>query len=92
MIRFACVTVALMMAASPALAQSAPTATPVAKDNPTSDSSDANRIVCKMDEAIGTRLGGKKVCLTVQEWKERADAHREHTEKIQQQSGFRTGS
>jgi len=44
---------------------------------------DADKIVCKREETIGTRLGAKKVCLTVAEWTELARTHRERTEQIQ---------
>ena len=79
----------LMATAAPAAAQSTPAADPNAKPAATSD---ALKIVCKREEAIGSRLGAKKVCLTVQEWKDLAEANREHTEKVQQQSGFRKGN
>lgn len=79
----------LMAMASPAAAQTTPAAAPNAK---AAEASDALKIVCKKEEAIGSRLGAKKVCLTVQEWKDLAEANREHTEKIQQQSGFRSGN
>lgn len=44
---------------------------------------DSHKIVCKKEETIGTRLGAKKVCLTVAEWNEITTAHRERTERIQ---------
>ena len=44
---------------------------------------DADKIVCQKEEKIGTRLGAKKVCLTVAEWNERASADRATTERIQ---------
>lgn len=79
----------LMVMAAPAPAQTTPAAAPATK---ASTESDALKIVCKKEETIGSRLGAKKVCLTVQEWKDLAEANREHTEKVQQQSGFRTGN
>jgi hypothetical protein len=44
---------------------------------------DANKIVCQKEETIGTRLGAKKVCLTVADWNARARENRETTERIQ---------
>lgn len=44
---------------------------------------DPNKIVCEKEETLGTRLGAKKVCLTVSEWNELRQAHRERTEQIQ---------
>lgn len=57
-------------------------------DRPAPITGDADKIVCKKEETIGTRLGAKKVCLTVQEWRERQLADRDQTEKVQ--SGTRT--
>jgi len=50
---------------------------------------DVNKVVCKKEEEIGSRLGAKKVCLTVKQWQERADADREEVERAQQQTGTR---
>jgi hypothetical protein len=44
---------------------------------------DPNAILCKREEAIGTRLGAKKVCLTIAEWNDLARENRERTEHIQ---------
>lgn len=57
-------------------------------NNPAPIKGDANKIVCQKEETIGTRLGGKKVCLTVAEWQARQHADREQTERVQ--SGART--
>ena len=51
--------------------------------------SEVNRVVCKKQEEIGSRLGAKKVCLTVKQWQEQADANREDVERIQQNTGTR---
>ena len=56
-------------------------------NNPSTASSDPNRIVCQKEEAIGTRLGAKKVCLTIGEWAARRAADRDQLEH--QQSGAR---
>jgi hypothetical protein len=48
---------------------------------------DPDKIVCKKQEKLGTRLGEKRVCLTVREWREVYEADREITERIQ--SGVR---
>jgi hypothetical protein len=73
----------LMLAASPAIAQTVPAQAPKSQAVVSTDSSDANRIVCKREDTVGSRLGAKRVCLTVQEWKDRADFHRDATERIQ---------
>jgi hypothetical protein len=51
--------------------------------NPAPVKGDPNKIVCEKQETIGTRLGAKKVCMTVAEWNDRKRAQRETTEKIQ---------
>ena len=51
---------------------------------------DADKIVCQKQEQIGSRLGAKKLCLTVREWRERHALDREHTEGVQ--AGVRTCS
>ena len=52
-------------------------------NNPAALKGDADKIVCVKEEKIGTRLGGKKVGLTVLEWTERARLHQERTQQIQ---------
>lgn len=81
----------LLLAAAPtaALAQ-----TPASQPQPivvTGDKGpDAQKMVCKTEDTIGSRLGAKKVCLTVQEWKERADFYRDQTESWQRQAPARS--
>ena len=52
-------------------------------DNPSQIKGDSDRIVCQKEEKIGTRLGARKVCLTVSEWNDLRAADRERTEEIQ---------
>ena len=85
MSKFACVASVLMLMAAPAIAQT-PTDSPTRDD---AKKSDVNRIICQREEAIGSRLGAKKVCLTAKEWKERAQLNREETERVQQQTPTR---
>ena len=44
---------------------------------------DADKIVCKREETIGTRLGAKKVCLTVSEWQENERLQRNQIDRMQ---------
>jgi len=68
----------LIAAASPAIAQvSAPQPQPAKKDP-------LDKIVCRTEEGLGSRLNRKKVCLSVREWKEQADDARNSTERMQQ--------
>lgn len=87
MYRFAFVTGALMLMASPAIAQT-PTES---ADRQDAKKSDVNRIICQKEEQIGTRLAPKKVCLTAQEWAERAKVGRDETERAQLNS-YRSGN
>lgn len=45
---------------------------------------DPNKIVCQKEDTIGSRLAAKKVCLTQKEWDLRAQADREETQRVQQ--------
>lgn len=92
MYRFACVTSALMMVAgTPAVAQTAPAQPTASKEIASTDSSDVNRVVCRKEEQIGSRLGAKKLCLTVREWRERAELNRDETESVQRRASVRPG-
>lgn len=42
-----------------------------------------DRLVCQKQEQIGTRLGARKVCLTVAEWNELERLHRQQIDKMQ---------
>lgn len=92
MSKFAFVMSALVLSTSPAVAQTAPVQSPQAQDIPSTDKSDVNRIVCRKTEQIGSRLGAKKVCLTVKEWQDRASADREETDRVQRDTQLGTPS
>lgn len=51
--------------------------------NPAPIKGDANKVVCQKEETIGTRLGAKKVCMTVAEWQARQAADRDQVERVQ---------
>lgn len=74
--------VMLLASAMPATAQStavsAPQATPKAQVDP------LDKIVCRVEEGLGSRLNRKKVCMSLRDWKEQADDARGATEKLQQ--------
>jgi hypothetical protein len=78
---------AAAVVATPLAAQTAPQAQPIQTDP---KKADVNKIVCKSEDTIGSRLAPKKVCLTVQEWKERADFYRDQTEGWQRQAPTRS--
>lgn len=54
-----------------------------ATNNPSVMKGDPNRVVCEKEEKIGTRLGGKKVCLTVAEWRMRQEADQDAAQQLQ---------
>ena len=70
MLKFPCVASALLISAVPASAQDPASPTP-APQATSSAKTDVNKIVCKKEQQIGSRLGAKKVCLTVKEWQDR---------------------
>ena len=77
---------ASLLVASPAAAQSSPQAQPIPL--PTHQS-DVNKIVCERQEEIGSRLKGKKVCMTVEQWQAFKATHREEVEEMQQHANTR---
>jgi len=91
MLKFAYITSALLIAAAaPTMAQTTPTQDQTPAADPAK--SDVNKVVCKKEESIGSRLAAKKVCMTVKQWEEQAQANREMTEKFQQAAGARPGT
>ncbi len=66
-----------MPAAAQTTVQPQPVQTATAK-------SDVDKLVCKKEEEIGSRLAAKKVCLTVQQWQERTTEDRQQLERVQQ--------
>ncbi|MEP7131109.1 MAG: hypothetical protein ABI770_08275 [Sphingomicrobium sp.] len=67
---------ALLFGTTSAGAQSQQTANSV----PPAKRSNADRIICETVEDIGSRLGGKRVCMTQQQWEERRRHDREDLE------------
>lgn len=67
-------TVALAVLSACATPPAQPAASAAAKSSGTApmsaSGSDPNRVICKTETETGTRLGGKKICLTAREWDE----------------------
>ncbi len=89
---------ALALAAGAALADppASPTAS-AAPAAPTASAPDASQpqarnpdteIVCKTEDATGSRLGAKRVCLTRAQWKARSVAGQEALEELRKDRGF----
>ncbi|HVM36962.1 MAG TPA: hypothetical protein VM265_01030 [Sphingomicrobium sp.] len=50
---------------------------------PSTKKGDPDQVVCERQEATGTRLGARQVCLTVAQWEAKRREHRDATEKVQ---------
>lgn len=72
--------------ATPAAAQTTLQPQPIVVST---EKAEVNRIVCKQEIPIGSRLGAKKVCLSVKEWQDRANEDRDQTERVQQNTPAR---
>ncbi len=72
---------ALLLASVPAMAD---TTQPTSAGKPEAAKPE-DKIVCKRLEAIGTRLGGKRICKKSSEWKEDALRHRDELDREQRQ-------
>ena len=82
MSKFLALTAALsLIATAPALAQ----ITSIDSSNaaPKQVAGNPNRVICEVQDTIGTRLGRRKVCLTAQQWAEKRTEHRGMLEDIQ---------
>jgi len=73
MTRTAKLAAAALVLSTPAAAQ----ITVMQSNNPAPIKGDPNRMVCEVDQTIGTRLGARKVCKTVAEWQQLKSEHRE---------------
>ncbi len=70
----------LAVIAVPVLAQTPAPAPQVAEAKP----NPLDKVVCRTEETLGSRLGGHKVCATVREWQEQQQENRDAVELIQQ--------
>lgn len=84
MLKYAAFFIALA-AAAPAVGQAPPTQTATVKTPATVNPLD--KIICRTEEGLGSRLNRKKVCMTVRDWKDQADDSRDAVERIQQGQG-----
>jgi hypothetical protein len=70
MSKFACLTALLMVLPGPALAQivfqTAPAVPP--PTNAEKSKSDLDKVVCRSQETLGSRLDRQQVCMTKQQW------------------------
>ena len=57
---------------------------------PSKISGDPDKMVCERVETTGTRLGARRVCMTVAQWDEQRREHRADLERAQQNVGIDT--
>ena len=72
----------LLAAATPAFAQ-APAPQPQPQVAQTAKDP-LDKIVCRTEEGLGSRLNKKRVCMSLRDWKEQAEAARDETQRMQQ--------
>ncbi len=87
MLKSALLTIGAFAIVAPAAAQSTIDPQPAPA---TTAKSDSDKLVCKKQEEVGSRLGGKKVCMTKKQWDEQSRLSREDTERLQQNSASPT--
>jgi hypothetical protein len=75
--------VKLFISLAALLATAAPAQVTAYKASDGNSAKSPDKIVCQREEEIGSRLGGKKTCLTVREWDARKQADRLQTEEVQ---------
>lgn len=80
---FAATVLFLVAAGTPALAD--PTAISATQPTTKTDDGAQNKVVCRLIESIGTRLGTKRVCRTKGEWEAEQAANRMDLERSQLQ-------
>ena len=80
MVKFIPALAACLIVASPAVAQSTSS-----EQAPKPAKPAKAKIICETEEQIGSRLGGKRVCHTAEEWEQIRSDTRQNLEKFQQQ-------
>ncbi|WP_141134018.1 hypothetical protein [Sphingopyxis indica] len=60
-----------------------PAASDSAQKDDASKDGDQNRVICKREKIIGSRLGSKKTCATEAEWAQMRAEQRQATERVQ---------
>lgn len=77
------------LAASASFADPAPQAAGTSNPaNPGVKVPDPNEVICERHEQTGSRLGGKRVCMTRSQWAEQKTEDRQELEKQQTQRGM----
>jgi invasion protein IalB len=88
MSKLAYITAALLAVPAPLVAQQAAPA----PAKPPSALTDANKVVCRTQEEIGSRLQQHKVCMTNEQWKAYAQEYKDQVQEIQSQATVRASN
>jgi len=78
MIRFVSLSAVLLAGAVPALAQAPNAPGPI-----TAKAKDPNRKICEEFKETGSRVGGRRVCMTAADWAAQRQDNRDDVEKAQ---------
>lgn len=94
MSKYAFIAAGLLVISAPALAQIViqdnPTPVPTAKNSGVK--SDTDKVICRMQETIGSRLQSHQVCLTKQQWWQFEQDNKSKVQEIQDRTnGPRSG-
>ena len=90
MLKLACITAVLLAVPTSVLAQTQtqPVPVPVAPANASKAKSDVDKVVCRSEDTIGSRLEARQVCMTRQQWQQYEAENRQKTQDLQGQSGL----
>ena len=87
---FASVTAAFI--AAPAIAQAPAAEPPTQAQTNAKPANDPNEVICEKQEVTGSRLGGKRVCMTRAQWADRKLQDQQELTRVQVQRGGEPGN
>lgn len=96
MLKSTCIAMFLLVASAAGAQTQAPASQVPAADaapgkaqaKPSSSKTDLDRVVCEKQDTTGSRLGAKKVCLTVAQWLEFKKDEQDQLQHLQQNLGI----
>ena len=90
MMKFALMIAGFSMVSGAAVAQSAsqPVPAPVPPAKISKSKSDVDKVVCKSEDTLGSRLQAHQVCMTLQQWQQYQYDNREKAQQMQGLSGL----
>lgn len=87
MLKYASLALVALLAVPAAAQTPAPPAQSGASQTAEKPKNPLDKVVCRTEDTMGTRLGGHRVCATVREWQDQAQENRDAIDKIQQGQG-----